>query len=70
MSAYKTAAEKYFTGIAADPELKVKLTGSWETLIGEGDTFGEWIDVRLRVPVSFLRGLVSSESGDKLARDE
>ncbi|KAJ3481582.1 hypothetical protein NLI96_g7562 [Meripilus lineatus] len=36
---YKKAAEAYYTGIKNDPELRVKLTGSWETVIGELDTF-------------------------------
>ncbi|GHJ84065.1 hypothetical protein NliqN6_0467 [Naganishia liquefaciens] len=36
---YKQAAEKYFTGLASDPSLKVKLTGSWQTLIGDVDNF-------------------------------
>lgn len=31
---YKAAAEKYFMGLIADPNLHVKLTGSWETIIG------------------------------------
>ncbi|KAK0455880.1 NIPSNAP-domain-containing protein [Armillaria borealis] len=36
---YKVAAERYYTGLLKDPEMKVKLTGSWETLVGEQDTF-------------------------------
>ena len=32
-------SEAYYTGIKNDPELRVKLTGSWETVIGELDTF-------------------------------
>ncbi|EJD03823.1 NIPSNAP-domain-containing protein [Fomitiporia mediterranea MF3/22] len=36
---YKAAAEKYYTAIKSDPELHVKLTGAWETMIGENDTF-------------------------------
>jgi hypothetical protein len=32
-------SEKYYAGIADDPEAHVKLTGSWETLVGEQDTF-------------------------------
>ncbi|TFK77446.1 NIPSNAP-domain-containing protein [Pluteus cervinus] len=36
---YRRAAERYYTGIKDDPELKVKLTGSWETLVGDQDTF-------------------------------
>jgi len=31
---YVAAAEKYFTGLVNDQELRVKLTGSWETIIG------------------------------------
>jgi len=43
--------EKFFTGLAQDPSLKVKLTGSWETLIGPVDNFGsdvvssEWLAI-------------------------
>jgi len=36
---YKDAAEKYYLGIKDDPDLHVKLTGHWETLVGEQDTF-------------------------------
>ncbi|THH21211.1 hypothetical protein EW146_g301 [Bondarzewia mesenterica] len=36
---YKQAAEKYYTGLRDDKDLKVKLTGNWETIIGEQDTF-------------------------------
>ncbi|KZT43895.1 NIPSNAP-domain-containing protein [Sistotremastrum suecicum HHB10207 ss-3] len=36
---YKKAAEKYYTGLVADKDLNVKLTGGWETLVGEQDTF-------------------------------
>lgn len=32
--------EKYYAGIKDAPELHVKLTGSWETLVGQQDTFG------------------------------
>ncbi|CAL1694513.1 unnamed protein product [Somion occarium] len=36
---YKKAAEGYYASIKDDPELHVKLTGSWETVVGEQDTF-------------------------------
>ncbi|TFY80527.1 hypothetical protein EWM64_g3479 [Hericium alpestre] len=36
---YKKAAEKYYTGLRDDPELDVKLTGNWEAIVGEQDTF-------------------------------
>ncbi|KAI1782696.1 NIPSNAP-domain-containing protein [Ganoderma leucocontextum] len=36
---YKKAAEAYYTAIKDDPELHVKLSGSWETVIGEQDVF-------------------------------
>jgi hypothetical protein len=36
---YKAAAERYYAGIKDDPRLHVKLTGSWETLVGNQDTF-------------------------------
>lgn len=32
-------SEKYYLGLIKDPELHVKLTGNWETTIGEQDTF-------------------------------
>jgi len=32
-------SERYYRGIQEDPELKVKLTGNWETLVGEQDVF-------------------------------
>jgi hypothetical protein len=31
--------EKYYSAIKDDPNLHVKLTGSWETIVGELDTF-------------------------------
>ncbi|ESK92672.1 nipsnap family protein [Moniliophthora roreri MCA 2997] len=36
---YKEAAEKYYMGLVEDPRLHVKLTGSWETSVGDQDTF-------------------------------
>jgi len=36
---YKKAAERYYKGIQEDPRLNVKLTGNWETLVGDQDTF-------------------------------
>jgi len=36
---YKAAAETYYAGIKDAPELHVKLTGSWETVVGQQDTF-------------------------------
>ncbi|KAF8846122.1 NIPSNAP-domain-containing protein [Paxillus ammoniavirescens] len=36
---YKAAAEKYYAGIKDDARLHVKLTGSWETVVGDQDTF-------------------------------
>ncbi|KAL5495127.1 hypothetical protein ACEPAI_589 [Sanghuangporus weigelae] len=36
---YKAAAEEYYTGIKSDPELRIKLTGAWETIVGENDIF-------------------------------
>lgn len=32
-------SEGYYASIKDDPELHVKLTGSWETVVGEQDTF-------------------------------
>lgn len=32
-------SKRFYTAIKDDPELQVKLTGSWETLVGEQDTF-------------------------------
>lgn len=39
IDAYKQVAKQYYTGIKDDPALKVKLTGSWETMVGDQDTF-------------------------------
>ncbi|KAF6766697.1 NIPSNAP-domain-containing protein [Ephemerocybe angulata] len=36
---YKEAAKRFYTGIKDDADLKVKLTGSWETIVGQQDTF-------------------------------
>jgi len=36
---YKKAAEGYYAAIKDDPKLHVKLSGSWETVVGEQDTF-------------------------------
>ncbi|KAF9015675.1 NIPSNAP-domain-containing protein [Cyathus striatus] len=36
---YKKAAERYYTGVKDDTQLRVKLTGSWETLVGQQNTF-------------------------------
>lgn len=44
-------SEEYYTGIIRDPELHVKLSGSWETLVGEQDTFCKQIGPCVR-PVS------------------
>lgn len=44
---YVAAAEKYFTGLVNDKELRVKLTGSWETIIGADlDCFGAYYLIR------------------------
>lgn len=34
-----TISENYYTGLIRDPNLHVKLSGSWETLVGQQDTF-------------------------------
>ena len=34
-----THREQYYMGIKDDPDLNVKLTGSWETVVGSQDTF-------------------------------
>ncbi|KAI0275143.1 NIPSNAP-domain-containing protein [Gloeopeniophorella convolvens] len=36
---YKKAAEQYYTGLRDDPSLRVKLSGSFEGVVGEQDTF-------------------------------
>jgi len=36
---YKAAAEKYYTGLRDDHELHVKLSGNFEVVVGEQDTF-------------------------------
>ncbi|KAF8512846.1 NIPSNAP-domain-containing protein [Hysterangium stoloniferum] len=38
---YKKAAEKFYTTVVADSEMKIKLTGNWEVVVGEQDTFGK-----------------------------
>jgi hypothetical protein len=38
--------EEYYTKLARDPTFKVKLTGSWETLIGPLDNFGKRVATR------------------------
>lgn len=34
-----TCSERYYKGIQGDSKLGVKLTGNWETLVGDQDTF-------------------------------
>jgi hypothetical protein len=36
---YKKAADAFYTNVKNDSEMGVKLTGSWEVLVGEMDTF-------------------------------
>jgi len=36
---YKSAAEKFYTGLAEDGDLKVKVTGGWEVIVGDLDCF-------------------------------
>jgi len=36
---YRQQIEKYLTGIASDPQFHVKLSGSWEKVVGEQDAF-------------------------------
>ncbi|KAG8701288.1 hypothetical protein FRC08_004182 [Ceratobasidium sp. 394] len=36
---YKKAAQEHYEALLADPEMHVKLTGSWETTVGTLDTF-------------------------------
>ncbi|KAI0066490.1 NIPSNAP-domain-containing protein [Artomyces pyxidatus] len=36
---YKEAAAVYYTGLRDDPELQIKLSGNFETVVGEQDTF-------------------------------
>ncbi|KIL71503.1 hypothetical protein M378DRAFT_65647 [Amanita muscaria Koide BX008] len=36
---YKEAACRFYTNIKNDPQMGVKLTGSWEVVVGEMDTF-------------------------------
>ncbi|PSR71079.1 hypothetical protein PHLCEN_2v13048 [Hermanssonia centrifuga] len=39
VDSYKKAAKDYYAAIKDDPELRVKLSGSWEVVVGEQDTF-------------------------------
>ncbi|KAI0294935.1 NIPSNAP-domain-containing protein [Russula brevipes] len=36
---YKKAAERYYTGLRDDSELRIKLSGNFEAIVGEQDTF-------------------------------
>ncbi|KAF8718922.1 hypothetical protein AX14_011665 [Amanita brunnescens Koide BX004] len=36
---YKRAAERYYSNVRNDPQLGVKLTGSWEVVVGGLDTY-------------------------------
>lgn len=36
---FSVSRERYYTGIKGDSRLHVKLTGNWETFVGEQDTF-------------------------------
>lgn len=49
--------EKYYTGVAGDSNLKIKLTGSWETIVGAQDTFGEILDI-LRIYTVYWKAFV------------
>lgn len=44
-------SEKYYAAIKDDPRLHVKLTGSWETLVGSQDTFGKCFSLYYAVRV-------------------
>jgi hypothetical protein len=35
------SSERFFTAVASDENLQVRLTGSWEVVVGSLDTFGE-----------------------------
>lgn len=37
---YKKLIAGYYAGIADSPEFDCRLTGSWEVVVGEVDTFG------------------------------
>lgn len=52
--------EKYYAGIKDDPQLHVKLTGSWETVVGQQDTFGMFFQGHHRLIVLMLRATSSS----------
>jgi hypothetical protein len=32
-------SERYYTGLRDDPELRIKLSGNFEAIVGEQDTF-------------------------------
>jgi len=34
-----TRSERYFTGLRDDSELRIKLSGNFEAIVGEQDTF-------------------------------
>ncbi|KAG6919019.1 hypothetical protein DXG01_009729 [Tephrocybe rancida] len=57
---YKKAAEAYYMGIKDDPKLHVKLTGSWETVVGEQDTFFHILEYENYGGLDKTNGLVRS----------
>lgn len=36
---FTTHSERYYTGLRDDPELRIKLSGNFEAIVGEQDTF-------------------------------
>ena len=36
---FTSYSERYYTGLRDDPELRIKLSGNFEAIVGEQDTF-------------------------------
>ncbi|CAE6464735.1 unnamed protein product [Rhizoctonia solani] len=68
VDAYKKAADEHYHALLADPELHVKLTGSWEVTVGKLDTFGKCTFLNMRITEAMivlykLRGTPRRRSG-------
>jgi hypothetical protein len=42
---YIFPSEKYYLGVKNDADLRTKLTGNWEVIIGEQDTFVHILEI-------------------------
>lgn len=53
-------SEKFYAGIIEDSDLKVKLTGAWEVIVGELDTFGELCATQCRLMLTIIQCMLQS----------